>query len=74
MTLTLTCGNLMLMTLISSDTNKRGPAAAAARSDIDTDSDTDPVPSTPPALPQLLRTLNTILVDRLASDIFMSSS
>lgn len=66
----------MLMTLISSDTNKRGPAAAAARSDIDTDSDTDPVPvpSTPPALPQLLRTLNTILVDRLASDIFMSSS
>lgn len=40
----------MLMTLISSDTNKRGPAAApaaAARSDIDTDSDTDPTTSPP---------------------------
>lgn len=29
MTLTLTCGNLMLMTLISSDTNKPGVAVAA---------------------------------------------
>lgn len=64
MTLTLTCGNLMLMTLISSDTNKPGVAVAAPEV-TSTPSTANPLylsvltAAAPPPI-----TLNTILVDR----------
>lgn len=58
MTLTLTCGNLMLMTLISSDTNKPGVAVAAPEV-TSTPSTANPRLPVPPPI-----TLNTILVDR----------